>query len=56
MRTLVGPFRKGLRLYPMDPTDPLAFEAIYEDHPERVVFERDAGWCICWWGSASVLG
>jgi hypothetical protein len=43
MRTLVGPFQKGLRLYPMDPTDPLAFEAIYEDHAFRVVFERDAG-------------
>jgi hypothetical protein len=43
VRTLVGPFRKGVRLYPMDPTDPLAFEAIYEDQTFRVVFERDAG-------------
>ena len=43
LRTLVGPFRKGVRLYPMDPTDPLAFEAIYEDQTFRVVFERDAG-------------
>jgi CubicO group peptidase (beta-lactamase class C family) len=42
-RTLVGPFRKGVRLYPMDPTDPLAFEAIYEDQTFRVIFERDAG-------------
>ena len=43
MRTLLGPFRKGVRLYPMDPTDPLAFEAVYEDQTFRVVFERDAG-------------
>jgi CubicO group peptidase (beta-lactamase class C family) len=42
MRTLVGPLRKGLRLYPIDPTDPLAFEALYEGQPFRVVFERDA--------------
>jgi hypothetical protein len=42
MRTLVGPFRKGVRLYPMDPADPLAFEAIYEGHTFRVVFERGA--------------
>jgi CubicO group peptidase (beta-lactamase class C family) len=43
MRTLAGPFRKGVRLYPVDPTDPLAFEAVYENQPYRVVFERDAG-------------
>jgi hypothetical protein len=43
MRTLVGPLRKGVRLYPMDPSDPLAFEAVYEDQTFRVVFERDAG-------------
>jgi hypothetical protein len=43
MRTLVGPLRKGLRLYPIDPTDPLAFEAVYEKQPFRVVFERAAG-------------
>jgi hypothetical protein len=30
MRTLVGSFRKGVRLYLMDLTDPLAFEAIFE--------------------------
>jgi CubicO group peptidase (beta-lactamase class C family) len=43
MRTLAGPLRKGVRLYPVDPTDPLAFEAIYEGRTFRVVFERDAG-------------
>ncbi len=43
MRTLVGPVRKGVRLYPTDPSDPLAFEAVYEDQTFRVVFERDAG-------------
>jgi hypothetical protein len=43
MRTLVGPLRKGLRLHPIDPTDPLAFEAVYEGQPFRVVFERSAG-------------
>jgi CubicO group peptidase (beta-lactamase class C family) len=43
MRTLVGPFRKGVRLYPIDPTDALAFEAIYEGQTFPVVFERDAG-------------
>jgi CubicO group peptidase (beta-lactamase class C family) len=43
MRTLAGPFRKGVRLYPVDPTDPLAFEAVYEGQPFRVLFERDAG-------------
>jgi len=43
MRTLAGPFRKGLRLYPVDPTDPLAFEAVYENQQFRVAFERDAG-------------
>jgi CubicO group peptidase (beta-lactamase class C family) len=43
LRTLVGPFRKGVRLYPIDLTDPLAFEAIHEDQTFRVVFERDAG-------------
>jgi CubicO group peptidase (beta-lactamase class C family) len=42
MRTFVGPFRGGVRLYPMDPTDPLAFEAIYEGQTFRVVFERGA--------------
>jgi CubicO group peptidase (beta-lactamase class C family) len=43
MRTLVGPFRKGVRLYPVDSTDPLAYEAVYEDQPFRVVFGRGAG-------------
>jgi len=42
MRTLAGPFRKGVRLYPVDPTDPLAFEAVFEERPFRVIFERDA--------------
>jgi CubicO group peptidase (beta-lactamase class C family) len=42
MRTLAGPFRKGTRLYPIDPADPLAFETIYEGQPFRVVFERNA--------------
>jgi CubicO group peptidase (beta-lactamase class C family) len=41
MRTLVGPFRKGLRLYPIDARDPLAFEALHEGQPFRVVFQRD---------------
>ena len=43
LRALLGPFRKGVRLYPIDPIDPLAFEAIHEDQTFRVVFERDAG-------------
>lgn len=43
VRTLVGPLRKGLRLYPVDPADPLAFEAVYEGQPFGVVFERGAG-------------
>jgi CubicO group peptidase (beta-lactamase class C family) len=43
IRTLVGPFRKGVRLYPTDPADPLVFEAVYEGQTFRVVFERDAG-------------
>jgi hypothetical protein len=43
MRTLVGPFRKGVRLYPIDPTDPLAFEAVYENQTFRIIFEREAG-------------
>ena len=30
MRTLVGPFRKGVRLYPTDLTDPPAFEDGFE--------------------------
>ncbi len=42
MRTLVGPLRKGVRLYPIDAEDPLAFEAVYEGHTFRVVFERGA--------------
>jgi hypothetical protein len=42
VRTLAGPFREGIRLYPIDPADPLAFEAVYEGQPFRVVFERDA--------------
>jgi hypothetical protein len=60
IRTLAGPFRKGVRLYPIDLTDPLAFEAVYEGQPFRAVFERGADrWGICWWastGSASVPG
>lgn len=53
MRTLVGPLRKGVRLYPIDAEDPLAFEAIYEGQAYRVIFERDVEadrvdrLCIC---------
>lgn len=43
MRTLAGPFRKGARLYPIDPGYPLAFETVYEGQAFRVVFGRDAG-------------
>jgi hypothetical protein len=41
--------RKGLRLYSIDPTDPLAFEAVYEKQPFRVVFERAAVFATAAW-------
>jgi hypothetical protein len=37
---LVGSLRKGLRLYPTDPSDPLAFEAVHDDQAMSVVFKR----------------
>jgi hypothetical protein len=41
IRTIVGPLRKGARLYPVDDADPMAFEAKIEGRPEPVVFGRD---------------
>ena len=48
MRTLIGPLRKGMRLYPIDASNPLVFEGVfdlvYEKQVVRVVFARnDAG-------------
>lgn len=42
LRSLVGPLRTGVRLYPVDAADPLAFQAVYEKLPIPVVFTRDA--------------
>lgn len=41
MRTLVGPLRKGIRLYPVDSSDPLAFQAVHEGQVQSVVFKRN---------------
>ncbi len=51
MRTLVGPFRKGVRLYPMDLTDPLAFEDSFEARCSGCSSSATpgvVGWSICW--------
>ena len=42
LRSLIGPFWRGLRLYPVDADDPLAFAAVYEKQALTVVFQRDA--------------
>jgi CubicO group peptidase (beta-lactamase class C family) len=42
LRSLVGPFWRGLRLYPVDPADPLAFEAVYQKQVIPLVFQRNA--------------
>ena len=41
MRALAGPLRKGVRLYPSDPSDPLAFEVLIEGRAHPVVFGRE---------------
>lgn len=41
LRALAGPLRKGARLYPTDPRDPLAFQALIEGRAFPVVFGRD---------------
>lgn len=41
LRALAGPLRKGARLYPTDPRDPLAFESLIEGRAFPVVFGRD---------------
>jgi hypothetical protein len=41
LRALAGPLRKGARLYPTDPSDPLAFEALIEGQAHPVVFGRE---------------
>jgi hypothetical protein len=42
VRALAGPLRRGVRLYPTDPADPLAFEALVEGQAQPVVFGREA--------------
>ena len=37
---LLGPLRRGLRLYPTDNADPLAFEAVHEKQAMPVIFTR----------------
>jgi CubicO group peptidase (beta-lactamase class C family) len=37
---LVGPFRQGLRLYPTDTGDPLAFSVVHEQQAAPVLFKR----------------
>jgi hypothetical protein len=39
---VAGALRSGLRLYPVDPEDPLSFQVIYEDATYPVVFRRSA--------------
>jgi CubicO group peptidase (beta-lactamase class C family) len=41
VRSLVGPAGKGLRLYPVDPADPLLFQTEFERIPVPAVFKRD---------------
>ena len=41
LRSLAGPLRKGARLYPTDPRDPLTFEALIEGQAFPVVFGRE---------------
>ena len=41
LRTLAGPLRKSARLYPTDPSNPLAFEALIEGQVYPVVFGRE---------------
>jgi CubicO group peptidase (beta-lactamase class C family) len=40
-RTLIGPLRGGVPLYPADAQDPLIFEAIHDGQPLTLVFQRD---------------
>jgi CubicO group peptidase (beta-lactamase class C family) len=40
VRALAGPLRKGARLYPTDPSNPLAFELLVEGQAHPVVFGR----------------
>jgi hypothetical protein len=41
-RALVGPLRKGIPLYRVDPDDPLVFRTSFEDLPHWVAFGRNA--------------
>ncbi len=41
VRSLVGPAAKGLRLYPVDPSDPLLFRTEFEKLPVPIVFKRN---------------
>jgi CubicO group peptidase (beta-lactamase class C family) len=44
VRSLVGPIRKGLRLYPIDAADPLLFQTEYQKLAIPILFKRnDAG-------------
>ncbi len=38
---LIGPLRKGIALYQMEPADPLAYEGLFAGEPVRVVFQPD---------------
>jgi hypothetical protein len=41
LRALIGPLRKGARLYPTNPSDPLAFEALVEGQAHPIAFGRE---------------
>jgi len=40
LRTLAGPLRKGIALYPVDPDDPLTFKSVHEDDVLSIAFGR----------------
>lgn len=39
---LIGPLRRGIALYQMEPGDALAYEGVFAGEPVRVVFQPDA--------------
>lgn len=42
LRSLIGPFWRGIKLHACDADDPLAFEGVFNGQPLRMVFQRDA--------------
>ncbi|MCJ7624559.1 MAG: beta-lactamase family protein [Anaerolineaceae bacterium] len=42
LRSLAGPYKKGIVLYPVDAQDPLAFESVNDDKLMQLVFQRNA--------------